>query len=166
MAANPAPDLRLVRPDTGEVIETECDRCEVIGHELAETADQLQGAEREIRAWRRRYANLKRDVEAEAKAHPRWDEAREVFDYWREKCRHPNSKLNAERFNLVEPYLRADGLEMCKRAIDGAAFDPFITARRNGSKKRHDGWELIFRDRGKFEEFVNKAPKGDVRTGS
>jgi hypothetical protein len=45
-------------------------------------------------------------------------------------------------------------------AIDGAAFDPYTTKRKNGSTKRHDDFTLIFRNADKMEEFANRAPKG------
>jgi hypothetical protein len=34
-----------------------------------------------------------------------------------------------------------------------------VTKRKNGSTKRHDGWELIHRDAGKWEEFCNRSPR-------
>jgi hypothetical protein len=82
-----------------------------------------------------------------------------VFEYWQATCRHPRATWNAERFFLVEPFVKKHGVEMCKRAVDGAAFDPFVTTRRNGSTKRHDGFDLIFRSVDKFEEFANRAPR-------
>lgn len=149
--AEPARHLHIVDAQTGDVLDS-CPGC-------SKLEDQVKGAEKDIRAWRARYADLARDKEAEARKSQYWRPAIEVWDYWRERCSHPKAVWNADRFFLVEPFLKADGAEMCKRAIDGAAFDPFVTTRRNGSKKRHDGWELIFRDRGKFEEFACRAPR-------
>jgi shikimate 5-dehydrogenase len=64
---------------------------------------------------------------------------------------------------MALPYLERYGVAMCRKAIRGAAYEPFETTRKNGSKKRHDGWHLIF-DRGAdaFEEWCNKSPQEDA----
>lgn len=120
--------------------------------------DQLDGAEQEIRAWRVRYRELARNVEQEAKDHEAYAEVKELFDLWRKRCGHPRARFNAGRFNLALPFWQKDGPALCRRAIEGAAFDPFTQRRKNGTIKRFDDWELIFRNRGKFEEFANRAP--------
>lgn len=147
----PARHLHVIDADTGEVVKDGCPNCAVL-------EDHIAGLERDIRGWTVRYANLKRDKDAEARDHELWPKAYEVFKYWRERCRHPRCKFTPERFALLLPFLNDHGSEACQRAIDGAAFDPFVTRRKNGSLKRHDGFELVFRDAGKFEEFVNRAP--------
>lgn len=154
MSAQPVRHLHIVDADTGEKLDG-CPAC-------SRKDDEIAGLQRDIRGWAARYADLKRNKEAEAEANKLWPVAIEIFNYWREKCSHPGCKWDADRFYLIEPFLKKDGPELCKRAIDGAAFDPYVTTRRNGSKKRHDGWELIHRDRGKWEEFVNKAPRQAV----
>lgn len=147
----PQPHLHLIDVESGEVLD-ECPNC-------VELRKQLAGTEKDIRAWRTRYANLKADRDQSAREDPMWPEAIAVFRYWQERCGHPQSKWSTERFELILPYLRDYGPTLCKRAIDGAAFDPYITRRKNGSTKRHDGLELIFRSRDKFEESCNRAPR-------
>lgn len=142
--------LHLVDGDTGEVIPG-CPHCQ-------ELKDELSGAMRDLRAWRARYAALVRDKEAEAESSQHWPEALKAFEYWRSECKHPRSDWCADRFDLVVPFLKKDGMPFVLRAIDGASFDPFTTERKNGTKKRHDDWGLIFRDRDHFESFVNRAP--------
>lgn len=100
------------------------------------------------------------DPEARAREHERWTVVEELFIYWRIHCRHPKSRFSAKRFHQALPYIEAHGEDLCRRAIDGAAFDPFTTRRKNGSVKRHDDWALIFRDDAKFEEMCNRAPLG------
>lgn len=144
------PHLReVLDPDTGEVVE--CSACRI-------RDDEIKGLRRDVRAWQIRYAELARDKEREAQLSDLWPEVERVVDYWRKKCKHPRARMSVDRFWIIEPFLSKDGYDLCIRAIDGAAFDPFITTRKNGTKKRHDGLELIFRDRGKFEEFCNRAP--------
>jgi hypothetical protein len=86
---------------------------------------------------------------------------------WRVLCNHPRSSFGAAEFDLIRPFLQDkqygrdldERLLMCLRAVAGASFDAFTTRRKNGSVKRHDGLDLIFRNRSKFEEMVNRAPR-------
>lgn len=126
--------------------------------ELAEVKVQLQGAERDIRAWRARCNFLETDKEEKARKDKLWPRAEKLFEEWQRLCRHPRSKWDYTRFEVVRPYLRSDGYDLCLLAIQGAAFDPYTKARENGSVKRFDDWELIFKNRGKFEEFCSRAP--------
>lgn len=146
------PNLRLVDASTGEI--RECEGCRHL-------ADQVAGLERDIRGWRSRYAELKRDRDGEAREHPLWTKGRELYALWRDVCNHPRSKWTPDKFWLIEPHLSDEdfGEAFCRRAILGAGFDPFISKRRNGSTKRHDDWDLIFRNRPKAEEFANRAPR-------
>jgi hypothetical protein len=144
------PHLAVVDTETGEV-KDDCAGC-------AELRAQLAGAERDVRSWRSRYAALERDKERDAQNHEVWKPIAELHRYWRTKCNHPRSKFGADEFWMALPIWQEYGEDMCRRGIDGAAYDPYTTTRRNGSKKRHDGWELIFKNRPKFEEFVNRAP--------
>lgn len=144
--------LQLVDTQTGELSDHVCRECSA-------KDDQIAGLERDIRGWRARYADLARDREADARQHPLWDEAKALFGEWKLACGHPRCRFDAGRFELVKPFLERYGVELCRRAIAGASFDPFTTTRKNGSVKRHDDWELVFRNAGKFEEFCNRAPR-------
>lgn len=121
--------------------------------------DQIAGLETDLAAWRTRHANLKRDKEKEARNHALFPEAKEVFDYWRLKCRHPRSVWSADRFEQVRTFLEKHGADMCKLAVDGAAFAPKEKPRKNGTIERFDDFELIFRSPQKFESFCNRAPR-------
>jgi hypothetical protein len=151
---DPARHLRLIDPATGELVN-ECPQC-------LELQDQLEGAQREIRSWRSAYANLKRDKEKEAREHPSWPDAVKLFGEWQQQCNHPRAKWSADRFFVVEPFLRQDGFEMCLRAIAGAAFDPWRSKqpRRNGTHERFDDFGTIFKSRKTFEAMCNRAPRG------
>jgi hypothetical protein len=139
----PKPRLRVV-DDKGQLHEDQCPNC--------------AGAEKEVRAWRVRYANLKREVDGEFRDHELWPQAVKLFEFWKERCKHPRSKFTPERFEQILPHLRDEGPEICERAIEGAAFDPYTTQARNGSTIRHDSWSLIWRNREKVESFANRAP--------
>ena len=154
----PAQHLRVVDTDTGEIIEHDPNACP----HCVPLLDQIKGLQRDIRGWAQRFAELKRDKEAEAKAHADWPLAVRLFEYWQQKCNHPGSGWTVDRFEAIQPFLRHKkyGPVACVRAIDGAAFAPFTTQRKNGSTKRHDDWGLIFREADRLEDFANRAPRG------
>jgi hypothetical protein len=145
------PDGHRLDEVTGEIVPI-CERCDLL-------EDQIAGLQRDIRGWAIRYRNLERDKEKEARAHDLWPVVKDLFDYWREECHHPKARFNAARFKEALPFVEQDGPDLCRQAIRGAAFDPFVTTRRNGKQKRHDDWDLIFRPgRKQFEEFAERAP--------
>jgi hypothetical protein len=149
-----------VDSETGEVVEPTCEGCQ-------RRDDEITGLERDIRGWTVRFAALKRDKLAEAKGSPEWPVAVRLFAYWQEQTRHPRAVWSLDRFELIAPFLKnksygevlEDREALCRRAIDGYAFDCFTTKRANGSTRRHDDWSLIFRDAGHMEEGVKKAPR-------
>lgn len=129
---------------------------------------QINGLQRDVRGWSMRYGELKRDKARLAKEHPLYADAKGAFEEWKRRCNHRRSPFTAERFWLVVPYLENPkyGLRMVLRAIRGAEHDAFEVARKNGSRKRFDEWERIFKDAGTFEEFVNRAPREQLALGS
>lgn len=147
-----APNLKLVDADTGELVEAGCPMCET------ERIDR-ENLEGELRKALRRVRELKQNREKEAKVHPRRQEVEQVFDLWRELCRHPNAKLDADRTFLIAGMIDRYDVATCEVAIRGAAFDPFVTKRKNGTVKRHDGIALVFTKAEKFEEFACRAPR-------
>lgn len=136
-------------PKTGELICASC----------AEKNDIIAGMEKDLAAWRIRYMNKEREVNDELalEAEEFFAEGKRVFDYWKEKCKH-RGVFDRARYKLVKPFLKRHPIELVYRAIDGAAYDCFTTKRKNGTTKKHDGFDLIFRDAQHFEDFCNKAP--------
>lgn len=175
MSAQPDRHLRPVEetPDVNFVVvngETG-ERVGALADYVQPLEDTVAGLQRDIRGWAARYADLKRDKNSEAQESPTWPAAKRVFDHWRRACKHPRSAFTLDRFELIRPFLEklgdakkpaserlAEAEALCKRAVDGAAHDPFITRRKNGSAKRHDSIDLIFRNADKMEEFCNRAP--------
>lgn len=153
MEAARAEGLQLVSDGSGEILDHER-----LHEEIARLRDQLAGAEKDLNAWRTRYANLRRDKDAEARENPLWPNAVKLFRLWKTLTGSKRSKFKADRFEQCEPFLSDHGPELCVRAIVGAVYDPFVTPRKNGTAKRHWGWELIFRNADKTEEFANRAP--------
>ena len=136
-------------PETGEV---SCPHC--LGLQ-----DQLDGAHKEIKAWRARYANLVRDRQADAEAHALWPQAVRLFAVWKNLTGRKRSDFKADRFEQCLPFLKAHGQDMAVRAIVGIAFDHFSDHRKNGSRRKFDSWELLFRNMDRTEECANRAPK-------
>lgn len=167
------PALIVVNPATGEQVGT-------LDEAQQTLKDEVAGLQRDVRGWAARYAVLKRDKDAAAKESPVWPTALRVFDYWRQQCKHPRSEFSLDRFEMIRPHLerlsaakkgRLDSAEdrlahaeaVCKLAVDGIAFDPFISDRKNGKKKRNDGWHLIFETADRFENRCNAAPIERIR---
>jgi|GEM_PF-4858549 len=147
---NAAPHLRVVDAETGEIPD-DCPSCKIL-------REQLAGAERDLRAWRSRYAKAVRDKEAEARSHDLWKDAEKLFSYWRRRTGRTRPQFTADRFWLVLPFLLKDGADQCRRAIYGRAYDHYEARRKNGSIIRYYEWERIFGSRGEFEESVNRCP--------
>jgi hypothetical protein len=149
MSATP---LRVV-DGNGEIVEHVCQHCQT-------KDDEIAGLQGDIRRLHARYETLKRDKDAEAKDHPAWPGAVALFNEWKRATNHPRCIWTVERFRLVEPFIRNYGADMVRRAIAGIAYDPYTKPRLNGTLHRHDSWELMLANQGKFEEKANCAPKG------
>jgi hypothetical protein len=86
---------------------------------------------------------------------------RALFDYWRERCRHPGAKLDNgdTRWQKVGARLREGYTpEQIRKAIDGAAVGAYV----NDAGKRFDDLELICRNKVKLEDFIERATGGSV----
>lgn len=188
-AAQPEPvrHLRVVDSDTGEVV-TDADIAQLQAR-IDKLSGDLKAAEKDLRAKRRRITELERDKIRERLDYERRKDVERIATYWHRKCRGGNSRCNPmapDRFDAVRGLLDQERiivdaetgkkrreqmytLDQFKTAIDGAAFDPFITKRKNGSVQRHDDLELICRSSKHFEEFIAKAPvraAGDLIHGA
>lgn len=161
--------LRLVDPQTGDFAEVDGDPLERIRRleaELAEATAENEGLVREVRSLVVKLRNAERDRDRAARRSELWPAAVEAFTYWRTLTgRTSRTQMTAERFYLLEPYLKRDGLDAVKLAIDGAAFDPHTADRpnRNGKVERYDSLETIFKHRAAFERHVNRAPRERLR---
>jgi DnaB-like helicase N terminal domain len=146
--------LRLV-DESGTIVseEVHCDGCEKL-------QDQLDGASREIAGWRTRFANLKRDKEADARKDALWLPAQALFEHWKKLTGHRNSKWTPDRFYAAEPMLKKYGCEVFERAIAGISHDPYKKLRANGTTQKYDSWATLTKNSDAFEEYANRAPKG------
>jgi hypothetical protein len=90
-----------------------------------------------------------------SKASAHRDAAMRIFLYWQQRCDKPRARPVAARIDHVVRRLREGYREVeIKRAIDGAAIDPYV---KDGV--RYDDLELICRDGAKLEAFLARAEK-------
>jgi hypothetical protein len=151
--STPVRHLRVVDTDTGEALDEhpEIEALQVI----------IKGLERDVRTWIKRYDELKRDKEQEAREDALWPQAVRVFQAWQAATGHTRSVFNAERFFLIQPFLKNTkqyGPEICLRAVAGIAYDCFSVKRKNGTIRRFDEWERCFAGAKEVEERANAAP--------
>jgi hypothetical protein len=152
--SEPARHLRVVDTQTGETYDEH--------PELKAKDDEIRGLQRALAAESRRYENLRRDKDAEAREHQWWEKVQDLFKVWQQLTGHTRCEFDGTRFWLVEPFLRRKkyGYEICVRAVAGRIYDHYSTPRKNGSVKHYWEWERIFKDSGELEESANRAPKG------
>jgi hypothetical protein len=154
MPANPARRLHVVNAETGETLAEH--------PEIAELQVIIKGLERDVRTWIKRYDELKRDKEQEAREDALWPQAVRVFQAWQAATGHHRSVFNADRFFLIQPFLKNTkqyGPEICLRAVAGIAYDCFSVKRKNGTIRKFDEFERAFKDAASVEERANAAPK-------
>jgi hypothetical protein len=173
MSAQPQPSLVLIDSENGE-IKAPCQRCPELDKEVRylteenqRLEDAINGLQRDIRGWTHRFNELKRDKVQGAKHHEHYSEVEIAFREWQRLCNHPRSPYTADRFWIALPFYENPkyGLKLMIRAVKGAAYDAFEVERKNGSKKRFDEWERIFKDAGSFEDFCNRAPREGATNG-
>lgn len=121
-----------------------CVTCEQLRARVADLEDDLAQK-------RRRITELTNRLNPPAPS----DDVQAVFDYWREKCGHPNTVLTRDRKTKIGARLR-DGytVEQLRVAIDGAAHGAYVDTR--GVK--HDDIALICRGGEKVDLFISRAP--------
>jgi hypothetical protein len=161
MSAEPVPRVRQVGTiedhrvafdsSTGEV----CPNCNVLHRDI-------DGLEADIRIKNRKIARLEEDTERKAENSEYWAAARELFHHWQIVCNRRRSPWSAQRFWEVEPFMRAKafGPEKVRRAIDGIAYQSWVSQRTNGTVKWHTDWAKLFESPSSVEEGCNRAPRG------
>jgi hypothetical protein len=135
---------------TGEI----CPNCETVRRDV-------ESLEAELRIKRRKIKELQADRERQAEHHELWEPAQFLYHHWQVVCNRRKSPWTTDRFWLIEPFLRQKkhGIVVCRQAIDGAAWESWVTELRNGRFEVHNRWEKIFESSGSVEKHANKAPK-------
>lgn len=160
------PHLRAV--ETGEVpadgsqsLAEALTKIEHLTAELSMKTLEAEGLDETVRSQGAKIRLLRRDKEAKARRDALWPDAVELFTYWKVCTGHSRTDFTVERFELLRPFLKKDGLAVCRLAVDGAVYDPYHADKpnRNGHIEVHDHLETIFKSRAGFERHVNRAPR-------
>lgn len=160
---SPEPHLHVIEgtvsfdSSTGEV----CSRCAALEANMALAVRDREAIERELRMKRRNIEDLEADKDRQAETHELADKARAIFWHWQIVCNKRNSPFTPDRFWQILPFLKNKkyGVDGCRKAIDGAAFESWVTQQRNGYIKWHVAWDKIFEKAGTVEDRINRAPK-------
>lgn len=82
------------------------------------------------------------------------DGVREVFEYWRVRCDHPQATLTQDRKAKIKARLRRYSVVELRRAIDHAAESPFYQG-DNDRQTRYDYPETIFKTDAAAERLIH-----------
>jgi hypothetical protein len=145
-------DLRIVDAQTGELRAAGCEQCAELTARLAAAEADLDAVTKDHVRLLRRVEALKRDRDAERLNDPQRAEILSVFDYWREKCGHPNPRFDGHRLDVIKARRRQFSVAELRMAIDGAAVDAYVDAKG----KKHDRLGLIFGSAERVEDFANR----------
>ena len=121
--------------------------------------DVIEGLERDIRGWTRRYAELQRDKDAEARAHESWPTLMALFAYWREETGHLKARWTGDRFWAALPLWQSFGTGNCAAGVAGIGHEPNRKQLKNGRWEVYNSWELLFRNAGTLERYAKRRPK-------
>lgn len=146
MAAEPA-RLAVVRAEPVEV-----------SPELQAMQDVIEGLERDVRGWTRRYAELHRDKMAEARMHESWPTLMALFSYWQNLTGHTRARWTGDRFWIALPLWQTFKTGNCAAGVAGIAHDPNRKPMKNGKVETFDSWELLFRNAGTLERYIKRRP--------
>jgi hypothetical protein len=116
--------------------------------------EDLQNAERRIRILERQLAKARNDLAKQTEEDPRIEEAREVFEFWREHC-HPKARefSGARRQNVIDRLNAGYTVKQLKLAVYGAARKP----NRSPQGEAFDELELICRSPHKTDSFIKRG---------
>jgi hypothetical protein len=116
-----APHLRLINTETGELHAetTDCPGC-------ADARAEAETWEQDVLKLKRQIKRMLADKEIERKEYAARVVVLDVFDEWREKTGHKNSKLTADRFDGIRRMLETEYTrEQFSWMIDGLAAYPY-----------------------------------------
>lgn len=153
----PVPDtpepLMVVNTETGEQVAP-------LEHFRQEAEAEYNALQGKFRAALAEITKLKRDEEADARAHELWAEAEALHGWWAIACNHPGVTFRADAFYQVLPRLKeaSCGPIGVLKAITGAAYDPGSKQMKNGRFEFYNDWELINRSQSKNRSFANRVP--------
>ena len=125
--------------------------------------DTIDGLQRDIRGWARRYADLQRDKNAEAAAHEAWPTLLALFKYWRVLTGHTRTKwvtkqCGAAKFWVALPIWEEWGTGNFAAGIAGIAYQPHTNPNRNGRIESYTDWETLCKNSGAMRRYIGRRP--------
>lgn len=161
MGAAARPDLKLVDPATGELVDPiSCPRCARMEAEVEEITRKLKGALLEARTAReekraRLWGNPDRPkVELLHALHAAATAANPDTPSRR-------ANLSTDELESALSCIRSRGFRRCVAAVVGIAWDPYFgPPGRNGKRPCHNTFDLCFRNAPKVDGFAERAPVG------
>ena len=132
-----------------------CDNCLPI---LQAMRDELQGHRELTNTAALKVGAARREDKDRWRNHAQWKRCARLFKIWQRATGHFRSQFTIPRFREALPYLEEYEDSVIERAIEGLAYDPYTSPRRNGTNQRHDGWHLLWKSSGALEEYANRAP--------
>lgn len=145
--------LRVIDTETGEITEhSGCPHCQQAQAETEELTKKFKGALLEIR-------KLKADRLAEILGAPERPQVELLHAVWKVACK-KRRDLDFKDYERMNAMVKKHGLGKCLAAIAGASYDCAKTPRKNGTWKKHDDLELIFRESAKVLDFAERVPQG------
>jgi hypothetical protein len=166
-AAPPPVDEPIVCVVQGQTVVIQPDtEAWPVAYEWRELKVAAELLEQDLRTKRAQIKRLQADADLDRRTCAERPAIDKLFALWQEQCKHPRSKLTAERFDAARVLLQkgytAEDLTL---AIEGAAYDPFTKVRKNGSLEAFNDFELIMRDGTHVERFANRAPMKEKQLG-
>lgn len=154
------PALYVVDEATGELRAPGCTGCHELAAKLAARDADLDVTQEELTKALGQIKAFKRDRELEREQDPAREQIIAVFDYWRERCNHPNARFDGKRFDLIKSRLRQFTPDELRMAIDGAAVDAYVDPKTG---KRHDRLGLVLESAERVEDFANRYARWQKR---
>ena len=145
----PARHLHAVDPTTGEIID--CPGC------LARD-DEIAGLQTELRGWRTRYANLKRDKDAEAQSRQLLGQGGGPLARMAHRHRPgqvPSGQATAS--GSASPSCERTASTSAGGRSGGSPMSPTRKTLPSGLVETYRDWELCFRNRATFERYARRG---------
>lgn len=127
--------------------------------------EDVENAERELRAKRAQIKALKRQQDQRAKSDPKYEDAMEVLEHWRMMCAPNSRELGGKRLeNVLARLNNGYGVAELKLAANGYAARPYVVNGKRVSDGHKENWyadaELVFRDAQKVDAGIRMATMG------
>lgn len=139
-----------------------CPECVALKARFHSVITDLENAEVELRGLRRENKRLKTEAAKQREEQPEHTAALELFEFWKDRCRHPKAIFGEKREKAVVARLKQGFTKrQIAEAIQGASIGAF---RDPGTGVVYDDLELICRNEVQLEKFIARYEANQART--